>query len=45
MPSSFAVSRSHLTVGLCLPLAVLLGYLLAAPKPVLSQFKLARPAP
>jgi O-Antigen ligase len=30
MPSTFAVSRSHLIFGLCLPLAVLLGYLLAA---------------
>ena len=29
--STFAVSRNHLIFGLCLPLAVLLGYLLAEP--------------
>lgn len=31
MANTFAVSRSHLIFGLCLPLAVLLGYLLAEP--------------
>jgi hypothetical protein len=31
MASTLAVSRSHLIFGLCLPLAVLLGYLLAEP--------------
>ncbi len=31
MPSNFAVSRSHIAFGLCLPLAVLLGYMLAEP--------------
>jgi hypothetical protein len=31
MANSFAVSRNHLIFGLCLPLAVLLGYMLAEP--------------
>jgi hypothetical protein len=31
MASTFAVTRKHLIFGLCLPLAVLLGYLLAEP--------------
>ncbi len=31
MASTFAVTRNHLIFGLCLPLAVLLGYLLAEP--------------
>ena len=31
MSNTFVVSRSHLIFGLCLPLAVLLGYLLAEP--------------
>ena len=31
MANTFAVSRNHLIFGLCLPLAVLLGYLLAEP--------------
>ena len=31
MANTFAVSRNHLILGLCLPLAVLLGYLLAEP--------------
>ena len=31
MASTFALSRSHLIFGLCLPLAILLGYLLAEP--------------
>jgi hypothetical protein len=31
MANTFAVSRNHLVFGLCLPLAVLLGYLLAEP--------------
>jgi hypothetical protein len=31
MASPFAVTRNHLIFGLCLPLAVLLGYLLAEP--------------
>lgn len=31
MASTFAVTRNHLVFGLCLPLAVLLGYLLAEP--------------
>ena len=31
MASTFAVSRSHLIYGLCLPLAVRLGYFLAEP--------------
>ncbi len=31
MASAFAVSRNHLIFGLCLPLAILLGYLLAEP--------------
>ena len=29
MASTFAVTRNHLIFGLCLPLAVLLGYMLA----------------
>src|ERR1700722_4680641 len=32
MANTFAVSRSHLVYGVCLPLAVLIGYLLAAPQ-------------
>jgi O-antigen ligase len=31
MASTFAVTRNHLVFGLCLPLAVLMGYLLAEP--------------
>ena len=31
MASTFAVTRNHLIFGLCLPLAVLMGYLLAEP--------------
>lgn len=31
MASTFAITRNHLIFGLCLPLAVLLGYLLAEP--------------
>src|ERR1041385_8387356 len=31
MANTFVVSRNHLVFGLCLPLAVLLGYLLADP--------------
>lgn len=31
MASTFAVTRNHLIFGLCLPLAVLLGYVLAEP--------------
>ncbi|HZQ45942.1 MAG TPA: hypothetical protein VFC07_02940 [Verrucomicrobiae bacterium] len=31
MANTFAVSRSHLIYGVCLPLAVLIGYLLAEP--------------
>ncbi|MDB6123736.1 MAG: O-Antigen ligase [Pedosphaera sp.] len=31
MANTFAVSRSHLIYGVCLPLAVLVGYLLASP--------------
>lgn len=31
MASTFAITRNHLVFGLCLPLAVLLGYLLAEP--------------
>jgi len=31
MSSTFAASRNHLILGLCLPLAVLLGFLLAEP--------------
>src|SRR5436309_14676716 len=31
MANTFVVSRNHLIFGLCLPLAVLLGYLLAEP--------------
>ena len=31
MANTFAVSRNHMIFGLCLPLAVLLGYLLADP--------------
>ena len=31
MANTFAVSRNHLIFGLCLPLAMLLGYLLAEP--------------
>ena len=31
MANTFAISRSHLMFGLCLPLAVLLGYMLAEP--------------
>ena len=31
MAGAFAVSRNHLIFGLCLPLAILLGYLLAEP--------------
>ena len=31
MANTFVVSRNHLILGLCLPLAVLLGYLLAEP--------------
>src|SRR5258708_30200064 len=31
MSNAFVVSRSHLIYGLCLPLAVLIGYLLAEP--------------
>jgi hypothetical protein len=31
MASTFAVTRKHLIFGLCLPLAILLGYLLAEP--------------
>src|ERR1700722_8305012 len=30
MANSFAISRSHLIYGLCIPLAVLLGYMLAS---------------
>jgi hypothetical protein len=32
MANTFVVSRSHLIYGVCLPLAVLLGYVLAAPQ-------------
>lgn len=32
MANTFAVSRSHLIYGVCLPLAVLIGYLLAEPQ-------------
>ena len=31
MASTFAVTRNHLIFGICLPLAVLMGYLLAEP--------------
>src|SRR5580698_6253592 len=31
MSNTFAVSRSHIIYGVCLPLAVLIGYLLAEP--------------
>src|ERR1700722_14936141 len=31
MANTFAVSRSHLVYGVCLPVAVLIGYLLAEP--------------
>src|SRR5271170_7952743 len=31
MANTFVVSRSHLVYGVCLPLAVLIGYLLAEP--------------
>lgn len=31
MANTFAVSRSHLIYGVCLPLAVLIGYLMAEP--------------
>ena len=31
MANTFAVSRNHLIFGLCLPLAVLLGFLRAEP--------------
>jgi hypothetical protein len=31
MASTFAVTRNHLIFGLCLPLAILMGYLLAEP--------------
>ena len=31
MASTFAVTRNHLIFGLCLPLAVLMGYVLAEP--------------
>src|ERR1041384_1676564 len=31
MASTFVVSRNHLVLGVCLPLAVMVGYLLADP--------------
>lgn len=37
MASTFAVTRKHLIFGLCLPLAVLLGYLLADVQDFLSR--------
>jgi O-antigen ligase len=37
MASTFAVTRNHLIFGLCLPLAILLGYLLADARDPASQ--------
>lgn len=38
MASTFAVSRNHLIFGLCLPIALLLGYLLADAQDPMSLF-------